>query len=106
MQRDPEQPGLPVATLENYRYQHGFWARDLQEELGCAGPPRVPFMSGFGGITVVTFPNGTAWYSVADDGLLASIDRSAEHTSELQSLMRISYALFCSEHTKRSKEQH
>src|SRR3546814_7781926 len=28
------------------------------------------------------------------DGLLRS-DRSEEHTSELQSLMRISYALFC-----------
>src|SRR3546814_5909980 len=26
---------------------------------------------------------------------LASIDRSEEHTSELQSLMRISYAVFC-----------
>src|SRR3546814_4557408 len=98
MQRDPEQPGLPVATLENYRYQHGFWARDLQGELGCAGPTRVPFMSGFGGITVVTFPNGTAWYSVADDGLLASIDfatRSEEHTSELQSLLRHPHAHFC-----------
>src|SRR3546814_1742858 len=27
--------------------------------------------------------------------LLADIDRSEEHTSELQSLMRISYAVFC-----------
>src|SRR3546814_6467081 len=26
---------------------------------------------------------------------IASIDRSEEHTSELQSLMRISYAVFC-----------
>src|SRR3546814_7884768 len=28
-------------------------------------------------------------------GLLAAIPRSEEHTSELQSLMRISYAVFC-----------
>src|SRR3546814_9504338 len=28
-------------------------------------------------------------------GLLDDIDRSEEHTSELQSLMRISYAVFC-----------
>lgn len=34
-------------------------------------------MSGFGGITVALFPNGTAWYSVADDGLLDSIDFAA-----------------------------
>src|SRR3546814_10035540 len=28
-------------------------------------------------------------------GLLGELDRSEEHTSELQSLMRISYAVFC-----------
>src|SRR3546814_3595895 len=27
--------------------------------------------------------------------LMAAVDRSEEHTSELQSLMRISYAVFC-----------
>ncbi len=74
MQRDPRAPGLPVATLERYRYQHGFWARNLQAELGCDQPTWVPFLSGFGGITVAMFPNGVAWYNVADDGLLASID--------------------------------
>lgn len=74
MQRDPEQRGLQVATLENFRYQHGFWARNLQAELGCEAPTWVPFLSGFGGITVALFPNGVAWYNVADDGLLASID--------------------------------
>src|SRR3546814_6850923 len=30
-----------------------------------------------------------------DDGLGMARDRSEEHTSELQSLMRISYAVFC-----------
>src|SRR3546814_3980588 len=29
------------------------------------------------------------------DGLVGQADRSEEHTSELQSLMRISYAVFC-----------
>src|SRR3546814_8530483 len=32
---------------------------------------------------------------VPDTALLAKVDRSEEHTSELQSLMRISYAVFC-----------
>ena len=77
MQRDPERRGLRVATLERYRYQHGFWARDLQAELGCAQPTWVPFMSGFGGITVAMLANGVAWYNIADDGLLASIDFAA-----------------------------
>lgn len=74
LQRDPAHPGLQVAQLERYRYQHGFWARNLQSELGCGSATWIPFMSGFGGITVALFPEGSVWYNVADDGLLASID--------------------------------
>src|SRR3546814_9201736 len=33
----------------------------------------------------------------------ASMDRSEEHTSELQSLMRISYAVFCLKKKKKQK---
>src|SRR3546814_5333873 len=33
--------------------------------------------------------------SSARDGMIVSATRSEEHTSELQSLMRISYAVFC-----------
>src|SRR3546814_5733003 len=32
--------------------------------------------------------------------------RSEEHTSELQSLMRISYAVFCLKKTKKKKQKH
>src|SRR3546814_5252481 len=32
--------------------------------------------------------------------------RSEEHTSELQSLMRISYAVFCLKHKKQKKRKH
>src|SRR3546814_7357235 len=35
--------------------------------------------------------------------LPTSADRSEEHTSELQSLMRISYAVFCLKKTKHSR---
>src|SRR3546814_3089389 len=35
-----------------------------------------------------------------------SIDRSEEHTSELQSLMRISYAVFCLKKKKNTKYTH
>src|SRR3546814_2298870 len=37
---------------------------------------------------------GRAWCADGVDGGIAG-DRSEEHTSELQSLMRISYAVFC-----------
>src|SRR3546814_10863586 len=39
---------------------------------------------------------------VADDGA----ERSEEHTSELQSLMRISYAVFCLKKKTRTTKQH
>src|SRR3546814_1402185 len=39
-------------------------------------------------------------YGIADLGLVA---RSEEHTSELQSLMRISYAVFCLKKKKENK---
>src|SRR3546814_2249603 len=59
----------------------------------------VPFMSGAaynGDMATVTFG-----FSAQSDGArhmtlgLECIKRSEEHTSELQSLMRISYAVFC-----------
>src|SRR3546814_3035497 len=38
-----------------------------------------------------------------DDGQPFGQDRSEEHTSELQSLMRISYAVFCLKKKKKTK---
>jgi hypothetical protein len=74
LQRDPQDRGLPAANLANFRYKYGFWSRNVQSLLGCAAPTWVPFMSGFGGISVVMFPNGTIYYNFADDGELASFD--------------------------------
>src|SRR3546814_2839077 len=34
-------------------------------------------------------------FAAVKEGLLVFLNRSEEHTSELQSLMRISYAVFC-----------
>lgn len=85
MQRDPAHRGLQTAHLQDFRYQHGFWARNLQKELGCGQPTWVPFMSGFGGILIVMLPNGAVWYSAADDGQLSSID-FAKPAAELAKL--------------------
>src|SRR3546814_6086934 len=38
-------------------------------------------------------------------GIASTVSRSEEHTSELQSLMRISYAVFCLKKKKRKEEQ-
>src|SRR3546814_9693947 len=49
-------------------------------------------------------PGGeTLAYSEMVTRVLATLQRSEEHTSELQSLMRISYAVFC---LKKKKNRH
>src|SRR3546814_5193469 len=51
---------------------------------------------------LVSGPDFLACPRVSPDGeQLCWIDRSEEHTSELQSLMRISYAVFCLKKKKR-----
>ncbi|MBU4433246.1 MAG: hypothetical protein KKC14_02400, partial [Alphaproteobacteria bacterium] len=68
LQRDPARPGLPAGG-EDYRYKAGFWARDLGAKLGCAAPLWVPFMSGYGGISVVLLPGGLTYYYFGDSGV-------------------------------------
>src|SRR3546814_4778023 len=52
---------------------------------------------------------GTIYLSAADEnGMMISFiqsNRSEEHTSELQSLMRISYAVFCLKKKKQTTQQ-
>src|SRR3546814_1111377 len=43
-----------------------------------------------------------AYYSIKNPSLRKRITRSEEHTSELQSLMRISYAVFCLKKKKKT----
>src|SRR3546814_6507196 len=66
---------------------------------------RVIFSSGARSTSVMgNVPSGSASLSAMDDGAARAFEaaggaagrsRSEEHTSELQSLMRISYAVFC-----------
>src|SRR3546814_3222355 len=46
-------------------------------------------------------PRGTALRDALEQGQIRDGSRSEEHTSELQSLMRISYAVFCLKKKKR-----
>src|SRR3546814_5690170 len=51
-------------------------------------------------------PIGQRWRPVDEEavGLRKVVERSEEHTSELQSLMRISYAVFCLKKKKTYKK--
>lgn len=65
LQRDRADRGLP-ALDDRFRYARGFWAHDVGAALGCASPVWVPYMVGFGGLTVLLMPNNTVYYYVSD----------------------------------------
>lgn len=76
MQRDPARPGLVAA--KDTRYQHGFWAWNAQAALGCQNPTWIPFLSGYGGITVALMPNGMNYYYFSDGGVFSWARAAAE----------------------------
>ena len=66
LQRDDNDRGL-AAGGKHFRYNNGFWALDVASILECPKPVWVPFMSGFGGITVALLPNNTIYYYFSDN---------------------------------------
>src|SRR3546814_2954826 len=79
----------PVSTALDYYPSLG-WLQTLVELAAIAGLSSV--------ILVMLMAQPRIFYSMARDGLMPKMFgkvRSEEHTSELQSLMRISYAVFC-----------
>jgi len=66
LQRDPQNRGLK-AINSKLRYKNGFWAYNIADAIQCNEALWVPFMSGFGGITVVLFPKGTIYYVYSDN---------------------------------------
>lgn len=65
MQRDPSDRGLE--PLPGFRYNNGFWAHEISSNLDCPADIWVPFMSGYGGITVLMLPNGSTYYYFSDN---------------------------------------
>src|SRR3546814_5791937 len=53
----------------------------------------VPFLGSF--VALMLAEGGATGFDRWDEGAKGIVVRSEEHTSELQSLMRISYAVFC-----------
>src|SRR3546814_3907822 len=64
--------------------------------------PANPADSGIEHIVVVTMENRSFDHML---GWVPGANRSEEHTSELQSLMRISYAVFCLKKKKKKQEK-
>src|SRR3546814_4756180 len=68
---------------------------------GIRGEPR--FMEGV--IRLTKLHGSLDWFFDKDERRIYRKGRSEEHTSELQSLMRISYAVFCLKKKKSNKPQ-
>jgi len=62
-----EDLGLP-ATSSGTRYLNGVWRYDMGQRPQAVCPPGswVSYLSGYGGIAVVLFPNGAVYYNVSD----------------------------------------
>ncbi len=62
----PDPAGAPYPNT--FGYNHGFWGKRVTHaefpSISCT--PILPFMSGFGGITIMPFPNGAVFYAVSD----------------------------------------
>jgi len=69
LQRNPADRGLPVTGSTVLRYNAGVWAKDYSSvnDPAFTTPFTVPFMSGFGGITVAMMPNGSTYYVFSDN---------------------------------------
>ncbi|WP_019531077.1 choice-of-anchor D domain-containing protein [Dasania marina] len=56
------------------KYNNGFWYYDIDQathDYGCSGAKWVPYMAGFGGISVVLFPNDMVFYHFSDNDEIA-----------------------------------
>ena len=74
---DGLQNGDGTVSAGGYRYSNGLWAYPTTSQVpGCA--LRVPFMSGFGGITIAMMPNGATYYYVSDAGQFTWANAIAE----------------------------
>jgi len=67
LQRNPRDPGMEAGS-ESLRYNNGFWAYQTNLHDACAEPVWIPFMSGYGGISIAILPNQSLFYVFSDKG--------------------------------------
>ncbi|MDP2777215.1 MAG: hypothetical protein Q8O48_06210, partial [Anaerolineales bacterium] len=68
MQKNSADRGFDTSI--NYMYNNSFWAYQYTtaDNAAFTCTPWVPFMSGYGGITVAMAPNGATYYITSDKG--------------------------------------
>jgi len=76
LQRTATDRGL--TPLTDYRYNNGYWALNIKTSLGCANDVYVPFMSGYGGISVLLLPNDAVYYYFSDNDSYYWLDAALE----------------------------
>ncbi|WP_460311301.1 serine hydrolase [Aliiglaciecola aliphaticivorans] len=65
LQQAPNNRGA-TTDYPNIRYQHGFWGRKVDAKFKCKSESWIPFMSGYGGITLALLGNNNTYYYVSD----------------------------------------
>src|SRR3546814_4282338 len=90
----------PRSTRTDTLFPYTTLFRSLLNSANSEFPDGLANSSGLVGKNLMVQLNQAAWGQVADEvrsykGPPSLAIRSEEHTSELQSLMRISYAVFC-----------
>jgi hypothetical protein len=83
LQRNPSDRGLD--PLADFKYNNGFWAHEIQSNISCSSNVWVPFMSGYGGITILLLPNDTAYYVFSDDNTFIWM-QAAQESHKIRSL--------------------
>ena len=77
LQRNSSDPGLN-AISQLFRYNNAFWAYDIKDAANCSTPAWIPFLSGYGGISVVLLPNNSVYYVFSDGGHFKWANAAAE----------------------------
>jgi len=77
LQRNPDDPGMRAGS-DTLRYNNGMWAANILPAGTCAGDVWLPFMSGYGGISVVLMPNDSVYYVFSDGAHFKWADAAAE----------------------------
>jgi hypothetical protein len=67
MQANPGDRGMDTTGSPVFKYNNGFWAKQFTPADGFSCSFYTPFMSGYGGITVVMMPNGATYYYFSDN---------------------------------------
>lgn len=76
MQRSAADRG--TTPLTDYKYNNGFWAYNVKTGMSCANDTWIPFMSGYGGITILLLPNDMVYYYFSDNDTYLWLEAAQE----------------------------